>query len=582
MTSNATSTYPPQTPIAQIDSEQLPIPRNRRHGIGHFFGLYGAEHIAATEFVFGATFVMLGASFWDIIFGLLVGNALAVLSFWLITARIATDVRLSLYTYLDRIAGGSVSRLYNAANTLIFAVISAAMITVSATAVTAQLDLPPQVMAYPTDIWFVVTVIAVALVVVLVAYYGFDILTEFASICAPWLGVMFVAGGIVLLPALAQSVLGSTVVTWDVFVELGSTTIFTGTNVDGEPGIGFWEVAGFAWAANSFAHFGLIDMALLRYARKSWYGIASSAGMMYGHYFAWIAAGIMGAAVAALSKTSITMLDPGIVAFQALAWSGFVIVIVAGWTTANSNLYRAGLAAQAVFPNYSRAKVTIAVGIAVVVAACFPFVYKSMMPLLTYAGILLVPVGGIVFAEHYVLPKMGCTRYWARFKGLSNNVPALLTWALSIGFAVLLEVVDIMPYFYHFIPTWLFAIVCYSLLARAFGAGEDFSAQKAEEHEFDRQVDVFQHRQAEVEGQHDLPADKSPATLAIRAVWMVVGLLVPLTLAFNVLWGSPDYAIYEGNLALFKTVAIWCTAIYFIFAYWGLRRQKAHYAAAHH
>ena len=38
---------------------------------------------------------------------------------------------------------------------------------------------------------------------------------------------------------------------------------------------------------------------------------------------------------------------------HALGFSGFVIVIIAGWTTANANLYRAGLAAQAIFYNHS-------------------------------------------------------------------------------------------------------------------------------------------------------------------------------------------------------------------------------------
>jgi purine-cytosine permease-like protein len=136
------TSIPSEQSIAQMDEEQLPVPPHKLHGWGHFFGLYGAEHVAATEFVFGATFVALGAGLWDVLVGLIIGNTLAVLSFTLITARIAVDTRLSLYTYLDRIAGASTSRLYNGANVIIFAVISAAMIPVSATAVTTQLELP--------------------------------------------------------------------------------------------------------------------------------------------------------------------------------------------------------------------------------------------------------------------------------------------------------------------------------------------------------------------------------------------------------------------------------------------------------
>lgn len=118
--------------IAEMDDELLPVPKHRLHGPKHFLGLYGAEHVAATEFVIGAAFVAMGASIQDILLGLLIGNTLAAMSFWLITAPIAVKTRLSLYTYIEYHLGDMTSRIYNGANVLIFAAISAAMITVSA------------------------------------------------------------------------------------------------------------------------------------------------------------------------------------------------------------------------------------------------------------------------------------------------------------------------------------------------------------------------------------------------------------------------------------------------------------------
>ncbi|MDO7586458.1 MAG: hypothetical protein MUQ88_01315, partial [Flavobacteriaceae bacterium] len=50
-----------------IDEEQLPVAKHRLHDWTHFAGLYAAEHVAATEFVIGATFVALGAKTIDII-----------------------------------------------------------------------------------------------------------------------------------------------------------------------------------------------------------------------------------------------------------------------------------------------------------------------------------------------------------------------------------------------------------------------------------------------------------------------------------------------------------------------------------
>ena len=62
------------TQFEKINEEQLPVPKHKLHNWTHFAGLYAAEHVAATEFVIGATFVALGAKTMDIILGLLIGN----------------------------------------------------------------------------------------------------------------------------------------------------------------------------------------------------------------------------------------------------------------------------------------------------------------------------------------------------------------------------------------------------------------------------------------------------------------------------------------------------------------------------
>ena len=105
----------------------------------------------------------------DIIIGLLIGNILAILSWPLITTPIAVDTRLSLYTYLKKIAGGQMSKLYDWANVLIFTVISAAMVTVSATAVRFAFDIPAQLNWYPTNFWFDLIIILTGTFVVFVA-----------------------------------------------------------------------------------------------------------------------------------------------------------------------------------------------------------------------------------------------------------------------------------------------------------------------------------------------------------------------------------------------------------------------------
>ena len=69
--------------VPQVDR---PISEKHLSSVGNFFGLYGGEHIAATEFVIGATLVTWGCSALTIILGLIIGNLLAMLSFTVFTA----------------------------------------------------------------------------------------------------------------------------------------------------------------------------------------------------------------------------------------------------------------------------------------------------------------------------------------------------------------------------------------------------------------------------------------------------------------------------------------------------------------
>jgi purine-cytosine permease-like protein len=569
------TTFDPERPIAEIDDEQLPVPKHRLHGPAHFLGLYGAEHVAATEFVIGAAFVAMGATINDILIGLLIGNTLATLSFWLITAPIAVKTRLSLYTYLDQNMGEKFSRFYNGANVLIFVAISAAMITVSATAVRVLFDIPPQIYPYPTNVYFAIIAASASVIAVLVAYYGFNVVAEFATICTPWLMVMFTAGGMVLIPSLNEALTGYTTLgSFSDFVSLAGMTVFTGINAQGEPGIGLAEVIGFAWAANTFAHFGLIDMALLRYAKKPIYGLCTVTGMMFGHYIAWISAALMGAATAAIMKLSVAVVSPGDVAYYALGATGFIIVIIAGWTTANPNLYRAGLAAQAVFPNVARQKVTLVVGAVVVIGSCFPFIYRSILPIIAYAGLVLVAVGGIVFAEQHVFPRLGYKSNWHRLKGVKDNKPALITWGICLVFGFGLDFLNIIPYVYLFLPTWLLSIILYTVLARKAGADKSYPDAEKKAQEFDRRVEEY-HAQLAAQEDHTHVKDTRVLTKIIRAVWIVIGLIVPAILAWRVLFNSPNLYDYYVNRELFYDVTIWCTIIYFVFAWWDLQRSKS-------
>ena len=454
--------------------DREPVAENQLHGGAHFAGMYAGEHVAATEFVIGALFVSWGARTGDVLIGLLLGNLMAVLSWWLVCAPVATQTRLTLYWYLRRIAGPGVTTVYNVLNAVLYCILAGAMITVSASAMRIPFGIPPQTHWYPDDLRFVLVVLGVGTVVVALAIWGFTRLAQFATLCAPWMIAMFIAGALATWPDLAASVAsegGESAGFLAGFLEVARARIWTGVPASGGEPITFWQLAAFAWICNIAMHLGLSDMAILRYARRPSYGLNSAFGMFLGHYVAWIAAGVMGAAAALALKQPLTELDSGAVAMHALGVAGAIAVVIAGWTTSNPTLYRAGLALQAVTPNWPRWKVTLAAGALTTAVACSPFVFTKLLGFVGIYGILLAPVGGIVTAYHFVLRKRGAAHQvdsvW--------NAPALIAWAAGSLGAVVLWQTGVVHLFFLAVPAWVLSGVVYLVLAKKGNGGSSMT-----------------------------------------------------------------------------------------------------------
>jgi NCS1 family nucleobase:cation symporter-1 len=544
--------------------EQEPVSEDKLQPGRYFAASYGGEHIAGTEFVIGALFVAWGATASNIFWGLLVGNLLAVLTWTFVCAPIAVQTRLTLYWYLRRIAGPVTTTIYNVLNAVLFCILAGCMITVSASAVRIPFGIPEQTQWYPQDFRFIVIAILVGAVVVTLAILGFKRLAQFAEVCVPWMFFMFIAGAIAMLPGLAQKVLGHPIAGLQDFWAIANKSIWTGVRPDGSKPIGFWHVAAFAWICNLAMHGGLSDMALLRYAKKASYGLYSAFGMYLGHYLAWVCAGIMGAAAAIVVGRSITQMDAGGVAWQALGVSGIIAVTLAGWTTSNPTLYRAGLAFQAVTPGWPRWLVTLVAGIVTTIMACFPFVFTYLLNFVALYGLLLMPVGAIVFVEHWIFPKLGLTQYWVARKNLIFSWPALFSWGIAIAIAMVLRMTGTMHEFFVFLPTWFITAILYTLFASMAGAREKLPEL------------VIQ----SVSKAARAPAEqKSAVKKADTAVWFwgivaLASLVVCLVLPIWVYFSSPD--AYEKNLVTFKSILIWPTLINFVSATaWAIKKEKA-------
>ncbi|MDV6319843.1 hypothetical protein [Chromohalobacter sp. HP20-39] len=548
-------------PAESGEYERQRIPADKQLSGTYFLGAYAGEHVAGTEFVIGASLVALGVSTSDLIWGLLLGNLLAVLSWAWVCSPIATRSRMTIYWYLERLAGKHFSTAYNLLNGLIFAVVSGAMVTVSASAFRVMTDIPPQTAWYPQSVSFVMLALFVGAITVWLTIKGFKLIANFSTVCSPWMATMFLASGIVTVPVLLHTGQLDGITSLNGVLD---TFVWTGTTPDGSAGISVWVIAAWAWGANLPMHLGMSDMSILRFARKSSYGYFSAAGMYIGHFMAWICAGLMGATAALLAKSSLIEMDPGGVAFRILGAMGLIAVVVAGWTTSIPSLYRAGLAFQAVFDRFSRVQVTVATGAATTVIACFPFVFTQWLNVLSYFIMLIAPVGAIIAAEHFLLPRLGIRPFWREQHGLATNLPAFASWGLGVVVGIMLLSLHAIHLFALFIPVWLVSFLGYPLLCHLAGAAEGNDAREPYEAAYGP---VLKHDSKEAPPTGYQPVNR-------RNPWYAIAVVCLIAILGIAGWGAITDSPVE-HLDIFQHLIIIPTLLYFIAAtVWMKSRRK--------
>jgi len=456
-----TDPQPAATSEPVDEFEREPVPPRARLGFRSFVGQYAGEHTAGTELMIGPLFVASGVGAFDLVVGLFVGNLLAVLSWTLMTAPIATRARLTLYYQLERICGRRLVTLYNLANGVMFCFLAGSMVTVSATALGVWFDfrMPGLTDLYPNSPGWVVAVFAVGALMTIVAAYGYNVVARVANIAAPWMVAVFIGFGIVGLRQLGIDSL-------DGFWGKAETLIWKGGDpLPGQVKFTFWHTMFFAWFCNIAMHIGMSDLTVLRYARRPWYGVATATGMYLGHWIAWIAASIL-YVVQLTQEPGNTSVLPGPLAYKACGLAGLICVIVAGWTTANPTIYRAGLAFQAIAPKSSRYRVTLLTGLVTTIAGMFPAIAMKLLDFVALYGMVLMPMGAVVFVDFWLSERLGFRWDYALRAGIGFNWAAGLTWLLTLAACLLLVRMGGVQIYFVSLPGWFLAALLYVTLSR--------------------------------------------------------------------------------------------------------------------
>ena len=434
--------------------ERKPVPASKLKDWKSFLGMYAGEHAAGTEFMIGPLFLASGVSAFDLIIGLLIGNLLAVLSWRFLTAEIAVKNRLTLYYQLEKISGKGLVTGYNLANGILFCFLAGSMITVSATAVGVPLDMemPRLTDTMPNGMLWVVIVVIIGALISIIAARGYDAISKAANWMSPIIVLAFLACGIVAIQQLGVSSLADF---WNIWGE-GSEPLPRQIKYT------FWHVVIWSWFANAAMHIGMSDLSVFRFAKKASSGWMTAAGMYIGHYMAWIAAALLYAvylkspeALAFLSNGEAPPVAPGPLAYNALGIFGIIAVVLAGWTTANPTIYRAGLAFQAILPKTSTFWVTILAGTIATIAGIFPAFAMKLLGFVALYGFILAPFGAIIVFEHFFSKQTGIIKNYAAVAGIKFNKAVFLAWAISFGIFYFIAVQYDVFLSFVTLPAWL-------------------------------------------------------------------------------------------------------------------------------
>ncbi len=450
--------------------EREPVPESALLGSGKFWGMYAGEHAAGTEFMIGPLFLAAGASLQDLLLGLLLGNFLAVLTWRFLVTPIAMAKRMTLYYQLERIAGGSLVKFYNLVNGLLFCFLAGAMVTVSASAVGVPFGITfdvPDAMFGLSNPSFTLLVAIVGAVIAVIAAGGYQRVARVANIAAPWMIAVFAACGIVSLAQMeATSIAAFSESTfWNDAIEFVQKKNSSQT-------FGFGQIVVFAWLCNGAMHFGMADLSIFRFARSKSSGWAPAIGMFLGHYMAWICAALLLAALIkltpqlALGADGKVAANPGLLAFQSLGWTGIICVVIAGWTTANPTIYRAGLAFQGILPRSSRTIMTLVAGVVATIAGAFPNLSAKLLDFVGTYGTVLGPMGAIVFVDFYLMKKFGMQDEYAMRSGTRINIAVMLAWLLPVGVGLYLILMHGLFAAYAVVPCWIACGLIYLLLSK--------------------------------------------------------------------------------------------------------------------
>jgi purine-cytosine permease-like protein len=148
-------------------------------------------------------------------------------------------------------------------------------------------------------------------------------------------------------------------------------------------------------------------------------------------------------------------------------------VVLAGWTTANPTIYRAGLAFQAIMPKVSTFWVTIIAGTVATIAGLFPAFAMKLLGFVALYGFILAPFGAVIVFEHFFHKRAGIVKNYAEAAHTKFNKAVFFAWAISFGLFYFISLQFDVFLSFVTLPAWLLCGMLFLVFSRKMNADKD-------------------------------------------------------------------------------------------------------------
>ena len=106
-------------------------------------------------------------------------------------------------------------------------------------------------------------------------------------------------------------------------------------------------------------------------------------------------------------------------------------------------------------------KVTLIVGGITTLAACFPGLVMKLLDFVALYGLILMPMGAIIFIDVWLFPRLGLASDFAWRQRINFNWAAAFTWGLTLALCLALNRWYGVEIFFLGLPGWFTAVILY-------------------------------------------------------------------------------------------------------------------------